>query len=726
MLPLAILSVIAMALFAVMAAFGLAQGRGSAHAYRFSALALLLAIHSLAQAALIDSRDAVTAHAWSEVAMLTWAVVLPLQLHFSLALSHRLPARWGWTIAPYLPAAVALPFLLLDPTNTPDAMILTPLGWAWDLSGIRWLPVMIVGYLVTTVATQGWWWRTARTRRERSQALFVFTTGALVVLLDSAFMAFNAVWEQPTLPRLPHIYALLWATGYGIAVLRYRLMELTPAVAMDTLLSGIQDLFLLVDGEGRIILANARSTTLLGHAPLELRGRRLGELAVDPVALDRVLGQVRAASGPVTAVEIALRTRDGIEVPVLIGGAAVRDRAGEEVGLALVAQDQRPMLELLKTHRLDTVGVLAGGIAHDFNNLLTAVAGHIELTLAEAPAGSEAARRLASAAEACERANQLTRQLLTFSRGGAPIRRPTSLAAVVRESAAFVSSGSRVRLDVSLPDDLWSADADPDQLSRVVQNLVLNAMQATPEGGTVRIAGVNLPAGARPVGEAPGLLDDVDRVRLTISDDGPGIPPELQSRIFDPFFTTRPTGTGLGLAIAESIVQRHGGVIGLESRPGAGAAFRVDLPRAHGAPAPARIPTPSARPTYRRVLVMDDEPVVRQVATDMLASLGCDVETCCDGAEAVSRHKEARAAGRPFAAIVLDLTVPGGPGGARAAEELRRVDPDVRLIASSGYTEDALMAGFRGHGFDAVLPKPYSLEQLREALVGGGAAGGGR
>jgi PAS domain S-box-containing protein len=722
LLPLAILSVIAMALFVVMASFGLAQGRGNVHAYRFSALALLLAVHSLAQAALIDSRDAVTAHAWSQIAMLTWAVVLPLQLHFSLALAHRLPAKWGWTFAPYLPAVVAVPFLLLDPTNTPDAMIRTSLGWAWDLSGIRWLPVMIVGYLVTTVATQGWWWRTARTRRERGQALWVFATGALVVLLDTAFMAFNAIWEQPTLPRMPHIYALLWAAGYGIAVLRYRLMELTPSVAVDALLSGIQDLFLLVDGEGRIILANARSTTLLGHAPLELRGRRLGELAVDPAALDSVLGQVRAAPGPVIAVEIALRTRDGSQVPVLIGGAAVRDREGEEVGLALVAQDQRPMIELLKTHRLDTVGVLAGGIAHDFNNLLTAVAGYVELSLAEAPAGSQPARRLAAATEACQRAIQLTRQLLTFSRGGAPIRRPTSLAAVVRESAAFVSSGSRVRLDVSLPDDLWSADADPDQLSRVVQNLVLNAMQASPDGGTVRVAGVNLPAGTRPAGEASGRLDDVDRVRLVVSDDGPGIPPELQPRIFDPFFTTRPTGTGLGLAIAESIVQRHGGVIAVESRPGSGAAFRVDLPRALGDPAPRRIPTPSARPAFRRVLVMDDEPAVRQVATDMLAALGCDVETCRDGAEAVRCHMEARAAGRPFTAIVLDLTVPGGPGGAWAADELRRVDPDVRLIASSGYAEDALMAGFRGHGFDAVLPKPYSMEQLRDALVGGGAA----
>jgi CheY-like chemotaxis protein len=308
----------------------------------------------------------------------------------------------------------------------------------------------------------------------------------------------------------------------------------------------------------------------------------------------------------------------------------------------------------------------------------------------------------------------LTRQLLTFSRGGAPARALVELAPVVREAALFASRGAGSVCHFDLPAETWPVEADPGQVAQVVQNLTLNALEAMPGGGTVELSLANV--------QLDGSLGTLGRgpyVRLRVIDQGVGIPPDRLSRIFDPFYSTKGRGTGLGLAVCHSIVVRHGGQIEARSEPGKGSILEVLLPARPGTRAapPSVAPARQAPVRPGRVLVMDDEEPVRRVAQRALAAMGYEVEGVADGAAAVARWREARAAGRPFDLVILDLTVAGGAGGAETLERLRAEDPQVRAVASSGYANAPVMADFRAFGFAAALPKPWSAADLR-ALVG--------
>lgn len=713
----ALLSFVASAVFASLATFTLARGP-SVPARRMGILSVLLALNSLANGATMAAPDAVVADAWNRVGVFTWGVIVPLQLLVLLGLTRwRMPGSRRWLAIVFLPAATVMTAVLTGEAISPDRMLRTSQGWAWDLVGMNFVGITIAVYLAATAAVLFAWRIRARGGREILQSSWLLGSGATAVVASAIFVAFNPLSLSPDLPRIPHLFALVFAAGYTIAILRYGLLDLRPALAIDHVLAAMQDLFLLVTPDGQISAANERSTALLGMTPSELRGRSLVDLAEDPQQGIRILeGVLSHRAGPVG--EVSLRSREGAPIPVLLAGAPILGSRGERVGVALVAQDQRPVRELLKAERLESIGMLAGGIAHDFNNLLTGISGFIQIARTELPGECAIDEHLGMAESACFRAVDLTQQLLTFSRGGSPMRHPTQLADVIRESAGFATSGSPVRLDVDLPDDLWTVHGDVGQLSRVVHNLVLNAVQAMPAGGVVRIRGENVSGDKECNGNDPDGASAGDVVRLTIEDDGPGIPAALHDRVFDPFFTTRPEGTGLGLAVADSVIRRHGGRLSLVSGPGRGATFRFDLPR--GRPVAAvNVAVAGASVSGRRVLVMDDLPIVRQVAEQMLRGMDCAVETCSDGTEAVKRARGARDQGRPFHAIILDLTVPGGLGGAEAAKILRRDDPDVRLIVCSGYAEAPVMSRHTEHGFDALLPKPYSVDQLRQAVGGG-------
>jgi signal transduction histidine kinase/ActR/RegA family two-component response regulator len=376
---------------------------------------------------------------------------------------------------------------------------------------------------------------------------------------------------------------------------------------------------------------------------------------------------------------------------------------------AEIAQREQTEEELLRSRKLESLGVLAGGIAHDFNNFLTVVQGNIEVAKTQLPAAEPAQDFLDQAASACQRAKSLSSQLLTFAKGGAPVRRVASVAQLVTDAVHLARTGSPIRIEVTIAEGLWSAQVDPGQIVQVLHNILINARDAMPGGGTIVVCAENI----------PGNPDA--QVRVSIRDSGCGIPPDVLPQIFDPYFTTKAGGTGLGLATAYAIVGKHGGHISVESTPGAGTVFMVDLP-ALDLPASLENPesqAPVAVPIQRgaeRLLVMDDDEALRILFMAVLTSLGYDVQAAADGAEAVALYETAKATDRGFDAVVLDLTVTGGMGGVEAAAKLKELDPSLKLIASSGYSDAPVMSHFAQYGFDAVIVKPWTVKEMSEVL----------
>ncbi|MBI5140898.1 MAG: response regulator [Nitrospirae bacterium] len=375
---------------------------------------------------------------------------------------------------------------------------------------------------------------------------------------------------------------------------------------------------------------------------------------------------------------------------------------------------QRKMMEdeVLKARKLDSVGVLAGGLAHDFNNLLTSILGNINLARSYPSPQIKALERLNEAERAALRAQDLTQQLLTFSKGGAPVKSASSIAELVTETARFVTTGSHVRCEFDMPDDLWTCDVDAGQISRVVHNIVVNAEQAMPGGGTIRITCRNVVVG----GSDSVPLAAGDYVKISIADTGVGIQPEMIGRIFDPYFSTKQKGSGLGLAASYSIVKKHDGHIAVQSVPGVGTTLDVYLPADRCAVTPVRHDEIQHSTGKGRVLVMDDEELVRGVAVEMIKQLGYDVDYATDGSEAVERYKAGMLGGSRYDVVIMDLSVPRGMGGKDAVERLREIDPNVRAIVSSGYSNDPVMAEFGKHGFSGVVAKPYRILELGRAI----------
>jgi signal transduction histidine kinase/CheY-like chemotaxis protein len=371
---------------------------------------------------------------------------------------------------------------------------------------------------------------------------------------------------------------------------------------------------------------------------------------------------------------------------------------------------RRTERELAKTQRLESLGVLAGGIAHDFNNLLQVILGGASLLEASGDIGEKPRGLAREVRIAAKRARALTEQLLTFSTGGGPRRRPAPLGDVLRDAVGFTLAGSAVRAELDVAPDLRIVEIDPEQITRVLDNVLLNARQAMAGGGTIRVGAVN-------VDEAPAPLGAGRWVLLEIADEGPGIAAKDLDFVFDPFFSTRPGGTGLGLAVAHSVIEKHGGRITAESASGAGATFRIWLPASDLRPE-AREASPAAAAGAHdgRILYMDDDASVRALLRAMLAHLGYEAHGVRDGDEAVAAYRDAMRAGRPFDAVIMDLTVPGGAGGVAAMRRLLQVDPQVRAVVVSGYSSDPAMERYEDFGFLGCLGKPFAAEDLARVL----------
>lgn len=418
--------------------------------------------------------------------------------------------------------------------------------------------------------------------------------------------------------------------------------------------------------------------------------------------------------------EIPSRTI-AIEAPVRLGEREVSltflpvRQEGRDRLLALlddVTEKRRMEGQLLQAQKLEAVGMLAGGIAHDFNNLLTGIMGNISLALIYGRAEEDVIERLAQAEKACERAKDLVQHLLTFSKGGAPIKRSIPLGGLVRNTAATMLTGNALVPEFSLPDDLWPVEADEGQMAQVVSNLITNATQAMPRGGVIEIGCENVS-----VSEEDRLpLSPGRYVRMSVTDHGNGIPEEHLPKIFDPYFTTREGGSGLGLATVYSIIKKHGGHISVVSVLGKGTTFHIHLPASNGHLRNRGEKERKVLPGKGKVLVMDDEDLVRKVASKILEHLGYSVQCVEDGQAAIEMYKRAKDEEEPFSAVILDLTIPKGMGGKEAIRGLLEVDPSVRAIVCSGYSNDPVMSHFSEYGFCGVIAKPYAIQKLSETL----------
>jgi signal transduction histidine kinase/CheY-like chemotaxis protein len=375
---------------------------------------------------------------------------------------------------------------------------------------------------------------------------------------------------------------------------------------------------------------------------------------------------------------------------------------------AEIAQREQIEEQLLCARKLESLGVLAGGIAHDFNNFLAVVQGNLELAKSQLDSKAPIQTLLDETASACTRAASLSSQLLTFSKGGAPVRRLVSLSQLVRDAIALARAGARTRFDVCLPDNLRYAEVDPGQIGQVLHNILLNARQAMPEGGTIEVRAENVDL---------RTVDGVDsRVSISIRDYGCGIPDDILPRIFDPYFSTKVDGSGLGLATAYAIVAKHGGNLFVQTRPEEGTVFSIDLPASEESPATQAPLTAEIQAGTERVLVMDDEETLRNLLKTVLAKLGYEVQTAGDGAQAIVLFEEAKSCGRGFDLVLLDLTVSGGMGGLEAAARLKELDSSVKLIVSSGYSDAPVLSDLGKYGFDDLIPKPWTIGRMSEVL----------
>lgn len=393
--------------------------------------------------------------------------------------------------------------------------------------------------------------------------------------------------------------------------------------------------------------------------------------------------------------------------------APLRDKNQNVTGAIALVEDRtdvRKASEQITTaQRIESLGILAGGIAHDFNNILTAILGSISLAKYYETENKDLLGILTDAEAASNRAKELTHQLLTFAKGGEPITKLVNISKLVNESSSFALTGSNIRLDFNISDDIWYVEADEGQLNQVFNNLVINSQQSMPEGGHINITIQN-------VEENHDNLKSENFVKISITDHGIGIPKEYIPKIFDPYFTTKHKGTGLGLSTTHSIVEKHGGYITMESDVGKGSTFNVYLPASSDQMEDLKSSDDVLVPGSGKVLIMDDEEVVRETAGSMLERLGYKVSFSTDGKEAINHYSEALKSRIKFDAVILDLTIPGGMGGKQAISKLRELDPEIKAIVSSGYSNNPVMSDYKNYGFSGILAKPYTLSQLSKVL----------
>lgn len=490
---------------------------------------------------------------------------------------------------------------------------------------------------------------------------------------------------------------------------------------LATVIASIGEGVIAADTDGRILLMNKVAEDLTGWTMADALGSPINNVLYvmnDKTSepFEGLIDEALGAQSPIILEQVVLATQDLHERYIsLCCTPLIHPENQKQLGAIFIFEDisekQRTQQELLKAEKLESLGILAGGIAHDFNNYLAAILSNIELVKILSSHGQPIGDKLEQAIHATKQASHLTRQLLTFSRGGAPVKQLASIGSLIKETAKFNLHGSKVKCDFHIADDLWNAECDPGQISQVISNLVINAKQAMPKGGQLIISAENTCI------EAGGPHDPGNYIKAVFADEGIGIHASIIDKIFDPFFTTKKEGNGLGLATTFSIIKQHGGFIDVESTPGQGTVFTVYLPAfSEASETDAPLADENHPAGSGRILLMDDEDSIREVMQEALNFLGYDVALAKDGHTALRLYEEALRLGRPFDVVLLDLTVPGGMGGQETMAYLRDLDPNVKAIVSSGYANDPVIADYELYGFHGVVHKPYKINELTEVI----------
>lgn len=491
-------------------------------------------------------------------------------------------------------------------------------------------------------------------------------------------------------------------------------------------LQSIADSVITTDIMGRISFMNKKAEEITGWTAKEALGQLLlnifciinsktGELYQSPLEI-----VLRAGMTISLGTNITLIAKDGIKKIIVADSCApIKNKSGNIIGAVLVFKDiiEKELMdkEFIKMKKLESLGLLAGGIAHDFNNLLTAILGNIGLAMAYLPPEHKTYKRLQEGEKASLKARDLVSQLLTFSKGGEPVKKILSIAALIKETASLALIGSNVRCEFFIHDDIWHVPIDEGQIGQVIHNLFLNACQAMSSGGTIKVQCENTfieKEGVLPIPKGK-------YVKISVQDEGIGISQENLSKIFDPYYTTKPKGTGLGLSMAYSIIKKHGGYITVDSILGKGTTFVFYLPASKKAVESIKEAKDSKIKTLsdkKKLLVMDDEDMILDFAKEVLSRAGYYVECSKNGRQAIEVYKKAISSGEPFDLVILDFTIPGGMGGKETINRLLKITPNVKAIVTSGYSADPIMTEYKEYGFSSILTKPYKVNDLLKTI----------
>lgn len=530
-------------------------------------------------------------------------------------------------------------------------------------------------------------------------------------------------YSAPVLGLDGHYYGRIWTyrdiTDRKVVEARIAAEKELLSVTLRSIGEGV----ITTDIQGNVVIMNNVAEELTGWKQQEVQGKPLSSIftIVSESTRNICENPLKKVLSTGQIVELASNTilisRNGSERVIANSGAPIKDTNGETIGVVLVFRDitekQRMIDKLQRIDKLDSLGVLAGGIAHDFNNLLCVIFGFMEMARKASKENVKASSYLDNALIAFNRAKDLTKQLLTFSKGGAPKRKTGNIGTLIKGNSAFVLSGSNASCEFDIAQNLWLCDFDENQMAQVVDNIIINALEAMPQGGKIKIIATNITMEDQP---ALSPLKGGNFVKISIEDTGAGIPQEIIKRIFDPFFTTKQKGNGLGLATCYSIIQKHDGFIDVESTIGKGSIFHVYLPANKNIQIQNDTVLSLEHKGSGKIVLMDDEDLVRDIAGTMLTEMGYTILEAKDGEEALMLCSEATRNGETIYCAFFDLTIPGGMGGKEAIVKLREFAPDMPVFASSGFSEDPVIACPTEFGFTDSIRKPFISDDLAEML----------
>jgi len=467
---------------------------------------------------------------------------------------------------------------------------------------------------------------------------------------------------------------------------------------------------------GDTVYANRRIAEMTGWSIEELLKKSMRDYVAPDTFPDEIklYSQILEGMPCPNHCEVTISQKKGAAIPVemTVSKTLWHNQPAVITIIRDITERKKRDEEFIRACKLKSLSTLAGGIAHDFNNLLTGILGNASIAKTFVNPGDKLHKIMTDLENTSLRAKDLTQQLLTFAKGGAPVKKTVSIAKLLRDSATLVLSGSNVKCDFAIANDLWPVEVDEGQIAQVIHNLIINAKQAMPDGGTIQVSAENFALSA----ENNPFVKNGKYVKITVKDTGIGIQEEHLPKIFDPYFTTKEEGSGLGLATAYSIIKNHAGYIMAESAAGVGTTFYIHLPASKKEIDRVEAVEEKLVSGKEKILVMDDDDIIRDVAGKMLTKLGYEVDFARDGSEAIELYKKSKNSGRPFDVVIIDLTIPGGMGGRETMQKLFEVDPYVKAIVSSGYSDDAVMSNYTNYNFKGVIAKPYRIEELSRTV----------